>query len=196
LIRKEPVFVHDLLPQTALGRTTARRDSIGAVEILENPGLALASVAARHGQEKSCKTALGKMLRCTPPQAGRASTGESLSALWSGPDQWLVIAPFETHEMLTYQLKEILGATASVTEQTDGWVCFDLTGGTMLDIFERLCPLPVRRMKAGDGTRTTIHHLGCFVICREAGSAMRVLGPRSAAGSLHHALCTAARAIA
>ena len=46
-------------------------------------------------------------------------------------------------------------------------------------------------MQPGDATRTVIEHLGTYVIQGTQG--MTVLGPRSAAGSLHHALVTAAR---
>lgn len=187
--------MHDLAPLTALGGTAPRRDRIGGLCIEERSDVALASVAARAGQQAACAKALAQGLKTAVPEVGRATFGPVLSAFWIGPEQWMVTAPFDSHEMLASQLAQELKNKASVTEQTDGWAIFDVSGTQGVDMFERLCPAPVRRMAAGDVRRSTIHHLGCFVLCLEAGQRLRVLGPRSSAGSLHHALCTAARAL-
>ena len=108
-----------------------------------------------------------------------------------GPDQWMVGAPFDTHEDLAAQLKSRFGDTASVVEQTDAWVCFDLRGDGIDDVMEFLCAINIRAMQTGDATRTVIHHLGCFVIRRDPANWVRILGPRASAGSLHHAIFTA-----
>jgi sarcosine oxidase subunit gamma len=82
-----------------------------------------------------------------------------------------------------------------VTEQTGAWVVFDVTGAAMRDVMELLCAVPIRTVIAGD-TQRTIHHLGCFVIRRNADDHVRILGPRASAGSLHHALIAAAHSVA
>jgi sarcosine oxidase subunit gamma len=188
--------VHDLIPTLALGGQTPRRDEIGAVTIVETPGLALASVAARLGQEAACTKHLARIVGCPAPGPGKAMSGETFDIFWTGPEQWMVAAPFGGHEALAAEVKAALGETASVTEQTDAWVVLDLAGSATVDMLERLCPVPSRRMAAGDVQRTTVDHLGCFVWCRTAGRDFRIIGPRSAAHSLHHALTTAARSVA
>ena len=188
--------MHDLIPTLALGGQTPRRDEIGGVTLAESPGLALASVAARLGQETACTERLARIVGCPAPGPGKAMSGETFGIFWTGPEQWMVVAPFETHEALAAEVKAALGETASVTEQTDAWVVLDLAGTATVDMLERLCPVPSRRMAAGDVQRTTIDHLGCFVWCRAAGRDFRILGPRSAARSLHHALITAVRSVA
>lgn len=65
----------------------------------------------------------------------------------------------------------------------------------MRDLCERLCAVPIRRMQSGDAQRTLIHQISCFVIKRVDPDHIRVLGPRASAGSLHHALITAAAAL-
>ena len=74
----------------------------------------------------------------------------------------------------------------------DGWVRFDVTGA-VVDMMERLCPLPVRRMTAGQATRSIVEHIGCLVIRLDAGFAL--MAPRSYAASLLHALRAAAVAV-
>ncbi len=187
--------MHDLKPITALGGTEPRVDTIGTITIAENDGVALASVSARLGQEAACAKELGALLG-TVPEVGRAVLRDPEAGFWVGPDQWMIGAPMDTHEDLAAQLSKRFGATASVTEQSGAWVVFDVTGAAMADMCERLCAVPIRQMSAGDARRTVIHQMGCFVIRREAEDHIRILGPRSSAASLHHALEAAALSVA
>ncbi len=187
--------MHDLKPTTALGGAKPRVDTIGALTITENIGVALASVAARLNGEKKTAQVLKKLLGDVPGP-GRAQLHDPEAGFWMGPNQWMIGAPMVTHELLADQLKDSLGDAASVTEQSGGWVVFDVVGPNMIDAMERICPAPIRRMVAGDAQRTTIHHLSCFVIRRDADDHVRVIGPRASAGSLHHALAGAAHSVA
>ncbi|MFK7743650.1 MAG: sarcosine oxidase subunit gamma [Roseobacter sp.] len=187
--------MHDLAPLTPLGSAKPERIKIGAVTISENPALGLASVAARLGHEAAVTKTLHGLLGAAPPAPSKATLNEPMSAVWIGPNQWLIIAPFETHEDLASTLAIKLAGTASVTEQSDGWATFDLSGPTVVELLERLCAAPARRMSHGDAQRSVIHHMGCFVICEKEQHRFRVMGPRSSAGSLHHAVLTAAHAV-
>lgn len=181
--------MHNLSPLSPLGNAEALVENINGITLTEEVGFALVSCAARLGKEKQTKTALKKFLGSAAPDVSKATSGD-ISAFWMGPDFWMVEAPFATHEDLAVQLKAVTKANASITEQTDGWCRFDLKGDQLADVFERLCMANIRKMQAGDTTRTSIEHLGCFVILRDE-THISVLGPRSSAASLHHALVTA-----
>jgi sarcosine oxidase subunit gamma len=185
--------VHDLQPLNPLGGAAPDHFQVAAVTLTENPNVALASVSARHGYAAACQAKLAEFLGAPAPAAGKASLGTPLDAVWTGQDQWMVCAPFATHEDLAAQLKSGFGSTASITEQTDAWACFDLQGTGIEDVMERLCNLNLRAMAPAVATRSTIDHMGCFVIRQLAQDSLRILGPRSSAGSLHHALVTAMR---
>nr|WP_246455643.1 sarcosine oxidase subunit gamma [Sulfitobacter aestuariivivens] len=176
---------------TALGGAEARVDRHGGVTLAENSDLALSSVAARLGQEETCAENLTRLLGAAPPAPGKALLSDPLSAVWMGPDQWMIGADYQAHETLAQTCKDVLKSSASVTEQSDAWVCFDLSGAGIQMVMELLCNIDHRRMEPGDATRTSIHHLGCFVVCGEPDAFVRILGPRASAGSLHHALLTA-----
>jgi len=184
--------VHDLIATPALGITA---QTIGSVTITENTGVALASIAARRGKSTVCAKVLKSILGAVP-DIGKAILHDPEAGFWMGPDQWMIGAPMETHEDLADQLKAKFGVDASITEQSGGWVVFDVIGKNMPDMCEILCNIPIRKMEAGDVQRTMIHQLGCFVIRRAAVDHIRILGPRSSAGSLHHALITAATSVA
>ena len=185
--------VHDLKPITPLWGTAAQVDTIGAMRISECPDWALASVASRRGNEDKAAAAAAKFLGFDLPDVSRCVTKEPFAAFWTGPYQWMIEAPHDTHEDLAAQVKTALGETASVTEQTDGWVRFDLEGPNCHDVLELLCNANTRAMDQGAATRTRLEHLGCFLICRAAGTHFSIIGPRSSAGSLRHGLITAVK---
>lgn len=182
--------MHDLQPITPLGDSTPRVDHIGAITLSEIVDTALASVAARLGQDEQTRALLADLLGAPAPAPGRAVFGAP-GAFWSGPDQWMIEAD---NEALATDLAARAKGCASITEQNGAWCRFDLTGSGLADVFERLCPIDVRSMHGGEASRSTIEHLGCFVICRTPEH-FSVLGPRSSAGSLHHALLAAIRSV-
>ncbi|MGB0518316.1 MAG: sarcosine oxidase subunit gamma, partial [Candidatus Puniceispirillaceae bacterium] len=109
--------------------------------------------------------------------------------IWMGPDQYLV----EGIDAAT--LAATFGASAAITDQSDAWVRFDVTGGDVVAMLERLSGADTRRMQAGSATRTAIHHMHCVIVCRAGGTDFTILGPRSSAASLHHALAAAAASL-
>lgn len=185
--------MHELKPITPLGAATARTDEFTGLTICENPDRALASLTARQGHETELAKAAATLLGHDLPGVGQSQVGTTYTSFWIGPESWMLDAPYAGQESIAGTVKAAVGPTASVVEQTDAWCRFDLTGPGCLDVFERLCNVPIRSMQAGEITRSKIEHLGCFVWCHEAGASFSVLGPRSSAGSLHHALCTAAK---
>jgi sarcosine oxidase subunit gamma len=187
--------VHDLKTITALGGAEPRIDTFPHITISENDSLALASVAARLGSEVECNKHMQAILGSVPAP-GQAVLREPESGFWMGPDQWMIEAPKETHELLADDLKARFAGCASVTEQSGAWVCFDLAGPGMADVTERLCAVPIRKMQTGEARRTIIHQLGCFVVRRTGADHLRIIGPRASAGTLHHALITAAHSTA
>ncbi len=182
----------DMTPLTTLGDREPRVDAHGPVTLTEITHLALASVQARLGHETACRAHLGEVLDGPPPGVGEVVLHDPEAAFWIGPDQWMVGAPHDTHEDLAAQLIARFGETAAITEQNDAWAVFDLQGDVG-PVMELLCPIDIRRMAVSTAQRTAIHHLSCFVT-RRAPDHLRILGPRSAAGSLHHALLTAMKA--
>lgn len=179
----------DMKPLTALGSHEPRVDTRGPVTLVEITHLALASVQARLGAEDACRAHLARLLESKAPDVGEVVLHDPEAAFWIGPDQWMVGAPLDTHEDLAAQLVARFDGTASITEQNDAWAVFDLKGD-VAPVLELLCPINIRAMAVSTAQRTMIDHLGCFVT-RRAIDHLRILGPRSAAGSLHHALLTA-----
>ncbi len=179
-----------LMALTALGQREPTVVEIGPLRITERTDLALASVAARHGRMADLAAA-AQAAGVPLPEAARHQAGAPYSAFWTAPEMWFVEAPFGSHELISDLLKAALGDAASITEQTDAWVIFDLAAADLAPLLERLCNVDFRSVPKGYATRTVMEHLGVYLVKLDQG-AVRLYGPRSSAQSLLHALGGAA----
>lgn len=175
---------------TALGAREAAVVTVGPLTITERIDVALASVAARRGRMKDLAKA-AKAAGVPLPDPAQHQAGAPYGAFWVAPEMWFIEAPFASHELIADILKGALGDAASVTEQTDAWVGFDLAAPDLAPLLERLCNVDFHGKPKSYATRTVIEHLGCYLVKNGPG-AVRLYGPRSSAKSLLHALEVAA----
>lgn len=182
-----------LQPLTALGKLETFSVTLGPLTITERTDVALASLAARKGRladlTKAAQTA-GVPL----PGPATHQPGTPYSAFWTAPEMWFVEAPYATHELIADLLKSALGDAASITEQTDAWVAFDLAAPDLAPLLERLCNVDYAARPTGYATRTVMEHLGTYLI-KHGPDKARLYGPRSSAESLLHAIETAAHSV-
>ncbi len=176
-----------------LGGPAPVSDQFNGLEMSEIGTFHLASLAARSGQEKSCIAIAKKQLGLSLPTPGHMANGPDFNAIWTGPQQWFIETDNDEHEDIAKILKTAFGEKASITEQSGGWTRFDLSGPACRLVLQRLCAVDIAAMKTNDATRTAMEHLGVFLLCRNEGSHYSVIGPRSSAASLYHALKTAAK---
>lgn len=174
----------DLAPLTALGRAEARRQRFGPLVVSENVRLGLASLAIR--RDAPTPEPMGLHL---PGPGGWIEDAQG-SAFWIAPHQWMIEVPDGAGTDLERDLRAAV-PDAAVTDQTDGWVVLEISsdaGPRPLErVLEKLVNLDLDRFGPGSATRTGVDHMSVFVIRRSA-TAVAVLGMRSAAGSLWHAV--------
>jgi len=183
--------VSKLLAVSPLGFTTPQTETVGAYSISEVTHRAMASVTARKDSGAAVKTILKKILQQPAPEVGDYCTGE-IEAFWTGQSQWMLAADFDAHEDIVDSFAGTFKGKASLTEQTDGWCRFAITGLDLDRLCSLLCNTDMRRLTAGKASRTSIEHIGCFVL-RTDDDNIHIIGPRSSAASLHHAICVAAK---
>jgi heterotetrameric sarcosine oxidase gamma subunit len=172
--------VPDLTPLSPFGLTSPRHVTHGPVSLSEVSGLALSSVALLQGAEPPQPFGL------TLPEVGGLVQQGGALAFWTAPAQWMLACPDGA---------TVAAAGCAVTDQTDGWVTLDLRApdaAPLNRVLEKLVNLDLRAFTAGQARRTGLAHLSVFVL-RMDPAFVRILGPRSAAGTLWHALETALR---
>ena len=182
-----------LAPLTALGHAVPEDIEIGPYLITERCDVALASVATRRGRDDDLSAAARAAGLPLPPPA-RAETGALYSAFWVAPEMWFVEVAFASHEDIAAHLKAALGDAASITEQTDAWVRFDLSAPNLTPLLERLTILDLANAPTHFANRTVIGHLGCYLIKR-AVAEVTIYGPRSSAANLLHAIEVTAKSL-
>ena len=178
---------------TALGHEAAQVVAIGPYQITERCDVALASVAVRRGQDAAFGAA-AQQAGVPLPSASSHKTGDVFSGFWVTPEMWFIEADFASHQDITAHLKPAFGETASITEQTDAWVRFDVAGTGLAALFERLTNLDLATLPDGFASRTVIEHLGVYLIKRSATEVV-LYGPRSSAQGLLHALEVTAKSV-
>jgi sarcosine oxidase subunit gamma len=181
--------VHDLEPITAFGLAEPTVFATKSCQLKERPDVALASVAARLCQEDACRSVITDLLGAESPRPSGWLVSDIYSAFWIGPDQWMFRADFSEVEDIAARLKASFGNTASITEQTDGWVTLDLMGEVEA-VLELVCNVDLRTRSVGYASRTAIHHTGCFVVI-EARDRVCIYAPRASAGSVFHGISQA-----
>lgn len=186
--RTEGACVTDLSPLTALGTPVAETVTFGALTLRENATVALASVSLRRGA--ATPAPFGLVL---PAPRGWVR-GDGVGAFWTGPGQWMIEGEGRAAEDFAAALVAHCPG-CSVTEQTDGFVVFEMVssaGPAPIDrLLERLVNIDTGAFGPGSATRTGFEHMSIFVI-RRAAERVAVLGLRSAAGSIWHGLTGAA----
>ena len=178
---------------TALGHDTAEVVQIGPYRIAERFDVALASLAMRRGQDAAFAAA-AKKAGVPLPGASTYEAGKIFGAFWATPEMWFVEADFATHEDIVAALKPAFGETASITEQTDAWVRFDVSGEGLVAVFERLSNLDLATLPDGFASRTVMENLGVYLI-RHSATSVTLYGPRSSAQGLLHALEVTAKSV-
>ncbi len=127
---------------TPLGHAEPETLTIGPFTITERIDTALASLATRRGRASDVQAA-AKTAGIPLPDPGRYASA-TLAAFWLAPEMWMVEAPFATHEDIRADLLKTFGDAASITEQTDAWVRFDISAATLPDLMERLSNFDLR----------------------------------------------------
>jgi sarcosine oxidase subunit gamma len=178
---------------SALGKPTALILQIGPFKITERMDVALASLATRRGQGTEFKNRAQLAGVPLPPPA-TSERNDPFGAFWVTPEMWFIEAPLPMFEDIAAKLKAAFGDTASITEQTDAWVRFDLSAPNPSHLLERLSNIDVDRVPDGHASRTVIDHVGCYLVRRNANE-VTLYGPRSSANSLLHAITVAAESL-
>ncbi|HWK66339.1 MAG TPA: sarcosine oxidase subunit gamma [Rhizobiaceae bacterium] len=182
----------DLDAFTALGADSARTLLRGTLTIEENPGLALASLALRRGAVRPTPFDLAL------PAPGRWTGAGPVCAFWIAPDQWMIGADGQAESDFAAELATRCPG-CSVTEQTDGFVAYEIRSSSgdasIIALLAKLVNIDPVELQAGRALRTGLEHQSVYII-RRAADHLAILGMRSFAEALWHALETARSRIA
>jgi sarcosine oxidase subunit gamma len=144
-LRRSPL--HDMATEIRDGGVTGER----AVELAEIPFLTMVGVrvAPDSAGAQGIGDALGAAL---PRKVGETSQAGGHTALWLGPDEWLVVSETAA-ETLVDQLRTAAGETPSqVLDLSANRTVIELTGPGARSVLEKGCPADLHPRVFTDGT--------------------------------------------
>ena len=158
--------------------------TIGRNRILERADLAIVSIAIPHGGQAILQVALQHGWDLAEPEPGGSSVSGDTRAVWTAPDQILLLIPHATPDANAVVQQRLNGA-GYTTDQTDVWVILEISGPQTLSALERLCPLHVANFPEGGAARTVMHHMGAMIVRLESERFLLLSASSSARSFLH-----------
>ena len=115
----------------ARGVRLGERTGLGKIDLRGDP------------HDRAFMAAVGRALDLLlPSEPCTAAARDQISALWLGPDQWLLTCPVRDVPGLLASLRAALaGVHAAITDVTDGRVAFRAAGPSARDVLAKGCPL-------------------------------------------------------
>ncbi|GGF73185.1 hypothetical protein GCM10007301_36240 [Azorhizobium oxalatiphilum] len=130
-----------------------------------------------------------------PLSAGpKASLGGGLAAIGTGPGRWLVVADATGPTPLADRLEEAAAGKAAVTEQSDAYLVFELSGPRVRDALAKglMVDLDPVAFAPGDAATTSLAFVGITLWQTDAAPIYRVAVGRSFAASFLRAFTSGA----
>ncbi len=156
------------------------------VMISEITGSEIISVAIAEQSEKEFRAIFKKEFGKLPPKPGKFVKIKGGIALWTTPDQIMLI--LESQDIRSDEkIAAIFSGYAYTTLQTDGWLQLTVTGPDLQNMWERFVPIDFSKFKPGDAIRTQAHHMALIVV-RLDEDIYRFISPRSTSQSFIRAL--------
>lgn len=181
-------------PPTVTVSAAGKRD--GVVLRTRTP-MAVQQVIARRGRSADVVAAARRILGVELPAKPRIASIGTVAALWSGPDQWLLMAEGAGAGDLAERCRRAFEGIGASIDQSDSRVHLSLGGPNVRDALAKLIGIDIdaRVFPVGEAAMTVIAHIPVHVWRRpDAGShaAFEIAGPQSFAASLWHHVVVAA----
>ena len=125
------------------------------------------------GKTKDFITAIGKNLNMIlPTEANTSTTGQTLTALWLSPDEWMLISNEEISEdSNTYEVEDVLinniskSNLGAVTDVSDQFVMINIKGSKVFHLLATGSPFNFNEFKNKKGSvaQTILSHIDVII---------------------------------
>jgi sarcosine oxidase subunit gamma len=155
----------------------------GRLELRERPFLTHLDVRA----DDAGRAAVGERLGIALPETPNTWTVGEPSALWLGPDEWLVVGQPDLQDVLGRGIADVLPATTgAVVDVTDQRTVLELSGPCARDVLAGACAIDLhpRAFGPGDCVQTLLAQSGVILAQRAAAPTFWIFVRRSFADHL------------
>lgn len=148
------------LGETAVAARPAKAGGDPGARMREVGGFSLVLVMARRGRWASVADAAARHFGVAPPQRPAAVPAGETSLIWSGPGQFYVLGPQAGAADPVAPLRGLFGATASLSDQSDGRALIRIGGRNARDMLAKVSSIDLDPsvFAVGAAAATSIDH--------------------------------------
>ena len=130
------------------------------ISIEDQQDFKLFLVMTRRGRSADVGTVTKACLGSEPPKAGQAVQSGDVTLIWSGPDQFLVLASSESASRLMDDLRGRLDGIASCSDQSHGRCWLRVCGPSVREMLAKISSLDLHpsAFPIGAAAATSIEH--------------------------------------
>lgn len=130
------------------------------VTLVEVRDLVLVQVMARRGKAADTAKAAKKLFGVDAPSTPKAVAGKTATLVWSGPDQFTVLAPRTDESSQINAMSQAFSGSASLSDQSDGRCLIRVSGPRGRDAIAKFSSLDLHdaAFPVGAAANTAVDH--------------------------------------
>ena len=132
------------------------------------------SLNQKREKPKQFKTLFKKYFLFEPPKISEAHFNNKYISFWVRTNSFFIIGDVNSKDLNT-----VFNSTASITDQTGGWISIQIKGKTSKSIFEKLINVNLEEFIQGKVIRVSINKINCFVLCESQSFKYIIICPIS-----------------
>lgn len=139
----------------------------------------LYSINYSTNQIKKFNSKFKKFFSFMPPTISNFEMNKNALVFWVRANSYFVLGQFE-RKNFDKNFQNVF----SITDQTGGWVCFNLNGKNTKLLFEKLLTIDLVSFVKNQVIRTSIYKINCFVLCHNQFENYTIICPTSFSESM------------
>ena len=120
----------------------------------------IVSLNQNREEPKKFKTLFKNYFLFEPPKISELRFNKKYMSFWVRTNSFFIIGDVNLKD-----LNSAFSSTASITDQTGGWISIQIKGKTSKLIFEKLMSINLEEFIQGKVIRASINKINCFVLC-------------------------------
>ena len=123
---------------------------------------------------KKFKSIFKSFFSFPPPNISHFEKNEKALVFWVRTYSYFVLGKIDK-EIISAKFEDI----SSITDQTGGWICFNLSGKNVKLLLEKLMTTDLFIFESNQVLRTSINKINCFVLCHKRFENYTIICPTS-----------------
>ena len=167
-VGKFPILTSERLSQESVFTSEKLQFSIESIK-------SIFSINQFDGKDKIFNILFRNVSGFAPPSISTFNIKDKNLALWVRSNSYFIISDKIKFKDLILSFEN----NASITDQTGGWIIFNIEGEACRSLLEKLLTVDLDSFDKGSVIRTSIASINCFVLCKSKFDEYNIVCPIS-----------------